>query len=268
MASSFESFPIATDRRVVAPFSHTSPLPVVLSEAGAAERAAVSEVLVKRPSTPPVIRPPFTTQTLARLMGWAKRSGSSVKHRGKLFDTPGPILVLDQAAVLAEYQRGSVELLPLLRQMCSSTVKSASLRQLSVSPALTRTLGRAPPPSPPETVNDSAVDAPSVLIVSDSWNRVPITARVQVAHLPKSLTLPPMSTNDQLADAVFARIPGLLQNESAGALQRSGPFDFRRCDPARRPKIIAPAGKIEKSVMVRSLGRSQVLPKFRDPESM
>jgi hypothetical protein len=214
-----------------------------------------------------VIRPPFTTQTLARLMGWAKRSGSSVKQRGKLFETPSPILILDQAAVLAEYRRGSAELLPPLRQMCSSTVKSASLMQLSVSPALTGTLGRARPPSPPETVKESVVDAPSVLLVGESWNRVPITARVQVAHLPKSVTLPPMSTNDQLADVVFERIPG-LQNESAGALQRSGPFDCRRCDPARRPKIIAPAGKIEKSVMVRSLGRSQVLPKFRDPDPM
>jgi hypothetical protein len=130
-------------------------------------------------------------------------------------------MVLDQATVFEQFKHGSVELLPILRQIKRSRVTLATA-QIATPPP------KAHPPSP----------VPSQLSAV-----VPVEA---VDSQP---------IGDRLADAVFEKSPQLrfgLEIQST-VRARSGPVDMKRYTNALRPRVIAPIGRMEKSVTVRLL---------------
>jgi hypothetical protein len=133
-----------------------------------------------------------------------------------------PALVLDQAVLLERYRRGEVQLLPILRQLEKSTVRRPSL----------------------------GAEKDFVEEVMGGWNRVPVSARVSVAVQEQAVG---PKKSDRLADAILQKNPEFGRGiEGAASRRRPGSLDAKRYRDTWRPRVIAPIGKMEKSVTVRN----------------
>jgi hypothetical protein len=139
-----------------------------------------------------------------------------------------PALVLDQAVLLERYRRGEVELLPILRQIEKATVRRSSL----------------------EPERDFVEE------VMGGWDRVPVIARVCVV-VPEQTVGP--KTSDRLAEAILQKSPEFRSGiEGAASRRRRGSVDAKRYRDALRPKLIAPIGRMDKSITIQNFGPRRV----------
>jgi hypothetical protein len=181
-----------------------------------------------RPGTPPAIRPTCAFDALSRRPRY-KRTGSMLLPKKREFVMPAPIIILDRRYVHELYSRGRVELLPVLRRLAQETVDSRSL---------------------PKGCSQSLSSDPKQPEATES--RVPVSARVSVEQ-GSSASETGFTPPDLLADAVCEKFPELKWTSDSRAKQ-SKAFDVKRYSAAQRPKVIAPLGKVEKSVIVRHFG--------------
>jgi hypothetical protein len=190
----------------------------------------------------------LTAETLERLLE---------KHTpSNYMGSPDPTVLLDEIDLIQRYKDGAVELLPIIQQICNSTVKSGALRGLSGSTRALTASGELEIPGE-EGAEDDAV---AEVLAGETWNRVPVTSRVQVSYnLTTEANFSAVLQADRLADAVFERLPGLKRGKGLTARPRTAAFGAKVYKTVYHPKLVAPIGRIDRSVMVKSL-RGSALP--------
>jgi hypothetical protein len=178
-----------------------------------------------RPRTPPVIRVPSSELSAAIERLCPKRPRTVILPQ-KIPIRPSLILFLDQAVVMELYQRGHVDLLPLMRAMgMIGPNESGHIRSFQECLAPAQMESRSSHKASVTTSGDGA------------------ESTTKEAQNP-----------DMLKDAICGRFPEL--RTISGQLvvkKRAGSIDIKRYRQALRPKVIAPDGRLEKSVFIRHL---------------
>jgi hypothetical protein len=175
-----------------------------------------------------------------------------------MVELPPAFVMLDKGALLKRYRRGHAEVLPVLKELNRATVeKDALLTPLrspedpsrSVTRAKTPKIGKRvtrPPPLTPQPIR--TFESPS-----ENGSRVAVSARVNVSSVSTQdygyLSGPSLGP-DALADAVCERFPELRNGSPESVKRRAYSVDVKRYSCALRPKLVAPLGEVENSVVI------------------
>jgi hypothetical protein len=172
------------------------------------------------------------------------RTRSELRSRAGLeIEVPNELIILDQATVWRYYRRGKVELLPILNEIQRTSIRKDSLKVRE--------------PGSAKAVWDLGKDEPvwiDARLLSSAGPRIPVSARVSLRPGSMSGETMVIRDADMLEDAVCEKFPELRKWGDAGK-KKSRILDTKRYSIAMRPKVIAPSGKVENSVMIRHLGR-------------